>query len=55
VCCAPWHQVLSAGENEDIGFLLIAISGQTLSVLRVIEGSESCQPSPNGPFPEPES
>src|SRR5437763_5898186 len=29
--------------------------GSPLSVLRVIEGSERCQPKPNGPSPAPES
>ena len=29
--------------------------GRPLSVLRVMAETESCQPSPNGPLPEPES
>ena len=46
-------QVLGAAEDKSV--LVRVIDGRPLSVLRVMAGSETFQPSPNGPLPAPES
>jgi hypothetical protein len=48
------HQVLGAGESEDVE--VVEIAGHTpLFVRREIAAMSSDQPSPNGPLPAPES